>query len=304
VQESFGLLLACGYLMGVGVAFWQQLRFAAIESAGDPRLYPSALSMMMMGGLVSAFLGPEVGAQGRDLFAQPFAGSFALMAGVLVCGLVMFQFFKEPARIVHADRHTARPMRTIVKTPRFIIAAFTAAIGFGVMSFVMTATPINMRELCGIELADTKRVIQGHIVAMFAPSLVSGWLISRFGHGRMIAAGAAMFGVVVIIGLAGQELMHFWGSLVLLGVGWNLLFVGGTSLLPLCHTPAEQFKAQAANDLVVFGSQAIAGLSAGWFLFSFGWNTMMFACVPFILAAFALVAWNARLDRAARVAAA
>jgi MFS family permease len=299
VQESFGLLLACGYLMGVGVAFWQQLRFAAIESAGDPRLYPSALSMMMMGGLVSAFLGPEVGAQGRDLFAQPFAGSFALLAGVLACGLIVFQFFKEPARIVHADQHTARPMRAIVRTPRFIIAAFTAAIGFGVMSFVMTATPCNMRELCGIELADTKRVIQGHIVAMFAPSLVSGWLITRFGHGRMIATGAALFGVVVIIGLAGQELMHFWGSLVLLGVGWNLLFVGGTSLLPRCHTPAEQFKAQAANDLVVFGSQAIAGLSAGWFLFSFGWNTMMFACVPFILAAFALVAWNARLDRRA-----
>jgi MFS family permease len=300
VQESFGLLLACGWFMGVGVAFWQQLRFAAIESAGDPRLYPSALSMMMMGGLVSAFLGPEVGAQGRDLFAQPFAGSFALMAGALVCGLVMFQFFKEPARIVHTDQHKARPMRAIVKTPRFIIAAFTAAIGFGVMSFVMTATPINMRELCGIELVDTKRVIQGHIVAMFAPSLVSGWLISRFGHGRMIAAGAAMFGVVVVIGLAGQELMHFWGSLVLLGVGWNLLFVGGTSLLPLCHTPAEQFKAQTANELVVFGSQAIAGLSAGWFLFTFGWSAMMFACVPFILAAFALVAWNARLDRAAR----
>ena len=115
----------------------------------------------------------------------------------------------------------------------------------------------------------------------------------------MIAAGAAMFGVVVVVGLAGQELMHFWGSLLLLGVGWNLLFVGGTALLPSSHTPAEQFKAQAANDIVVFGSQAIAGLSAGWFLFSFGWNAMMFACVPFILGAFALVVWKTRLDRAA-----
>lgn len=302
VQESFGLLLACGYLMGVGVAFWQQLRFAALESVGDPRLYPAALSAMMMGGLVSAFLGPEVGAQGRDLFAQPFAGSFALTAGVLVCGLIVFQFFKQPARIVHADHHKARRMREIVRTPRFIVAAGIAAIGFGVMSFVMTATPINMRELCGIDLADTKRVIQGHIVAMFAPSLVSGWLITRFGHSRMIAVGAALFGVVVIIGLGGQHLVHFWGCLLLLGVGWNLLFVGGTSLLPAAYEPAEQFKAQAANDLVVFGSQAVASLSAGWFLFTFGWHTMMFVCMPFILGAFALVVWKSRLDRADRAA--
>jgi len=302
VQGSFGLLLACGYLMGVGVAFWQQLRFAAIESVGDPRLYASALSAMMMGGLASAFLGPEVGAQGRDLFTQPFAGSFVLLAGVLVCGLIVFQFFKQPPRIVHADQHTARPMRAIVKTPRFIIAALTATIGFGVMSFVMTATPINMREMCGIDLVDTKRVIQGHIVAMFAPSLVSGWLINRFGINRMLAVGTALFGVVVIIGLGGQQLMHFWGSLLLLGVGWNLLFVGGTALLPSAYAPAEQFRAQAANDLIVFGSQAVASISAGWFLFSFGWNAMMFTCVPFILGAFILVGWKSRLDRADRAA--
>ena len=300
VQESFGLLLVCGFLMGVGVAFWQQLRFAALESVRDPSLSPSAVSAMMMGGLVSAFLGPEVGAQGRDLFAQPFAGSFLLLAGLLTCGLVVFQFFRGPPRVVSAYAHTARPVAVIVRTPRFIIAAFTAAIGFGVMSFVMTATPINMQELCGIGLADTKRVIQGHIVAMFAPSLVSGWLINRFGYNRMIATGAAMFGVVVVIGLLGQQLAHFWGSLLLLGVGWNLLFVGGTSLLPFSYEPAEKFRAQAANDVVVFGTQAVAGLSAGWFLFSFGWNAMMLACIPAILAAFGLVAWKGRLDRAPR----
>jgi MFS family permease len=144
---------------------------------------------------------------------------------------------------------------------------------------------------------DTKRVIQGHIVAMFAPSFASGWLINRFGLGRMIGVGAVLFVAVVLIGLGGVQLMHFWGSLLLLGVGWNLLFVGGTALLPASYTPAEKFKAQAANDFVVFGSQAIASLSAGWFLFSFGWNVMLYACLPFILVAFGLVWWKSRLDR-------
>ncbi|HUG13337.1 MAG TPA: MFS transporter [Opitutaceae bacterium] len=299
-RESFGLLLLCGFLFGVGTAFWQQLRFAALDSVADPLLYPAALSLLMTGGLVSAFLGPEVGALGRDLLAQPYAGSFVLLAGVLVCGLVVFQFFREPVRTVQTDQSPASPMSEIVRRPGFIIAALAAAIGFGVMSFVMTATPINMKELCGISLADTKRVIQGHIVAMFAPSLISGWLIARFGITRMMFVGAVLYCVVVVIGLRGQHLVHFWGSLLLLGVGWNLLFVGGTALLPSTHTPSEKFKAQAANDLIVFGSQAVAGLSAGWFLFSFGWNAMMFACVPFILAAFGLVAWKARLDRAVR----
>lgn len=296
-EGSFGLLLLCGYLMGVGVAFWQQLRFAALECVDDPGRYASVLALMMMGGLVSAFLGPEVGARGRDLLASPFAGSFALIAGVLTCGLIVFQFFREPARVVSIAHEVARPLRDIVRTPRFVIAAFTAAIGFGVMSFVMTATPINMQELCGIELADTKRVIQGHIVAMFAPSFVSGWLMTRFGVNRMIGVGAGLFGIVVLIGLGGADLLHFWGGLLLLGVGWNLLFVGGTALLPASYTPAEKFRAQAANDLIVFGSQAVASLSAGWFLFSFGWNAMMIACLPFIVAAFALVIWQRRLTR-------
>lgn len=298
-RESFVLLLLSGYFMGVGVAFWQQLRFAALESVGDPRRYASAMALMMMGGLVSAFLGPEIGARGSDLFTQPFAGSFLLLAGLLSCGLLVFQFFRDPPSFVQAERHAARPLSAIVQSPRFVIAAFLVAIGFGVMSFVMTATPINMYEICGFALADTKRVIQGHIVAMFAPSLISGWLINRFGLNRMLGVGAALFSAVVIIGLAGMHLVHFWGSLLLLGIGWNLLFVGGTALLPASYNPAERFKAQAANDLIVFGSQAVASLSAGWFLFSFGWTVMLYACVPFIVGAFALIFWQSRLDRAA-----
>lgn len=298
VHGSFGLLLLSGYAMGVGVAFWQQLRFAALESVNDPRRYAPALALMMTGGLLSAFLGPEVGARGRDLLGAPFAGSFVLLAGVLVCALLVFQFFREPPQATVAKPGPVRPWPAIVRTPRFLIAALLSGIGFGVMSFVMTATPINMQELCGFDLASTTRVLQGHIVAMFAPSLVSGWLMTRFGINRMLVVGAAMFAVVVVIGWSGRHLMHFWGSLLLLGVGWNFLFVGGTALLPSSHTPAEKFRAQAANDLLVFGSQAVASLCAGWFLFSFGWNAMLAACVPFIIGAFLLVLWQSRLDRA------
>ncbi|MBP6506000.1 MAG: MFS transporter [Opitutaceae bacterium] len=298
MHESFLLLLVCGYGMGIGIAFWQQMRFAALESVDDPQRYGSVLTVIMTGGLASAFFGPELGALGRDLLPQPFAGSFILVAGLLVIGLIIFQFFREPPRRITTDSEPARSLSSLVRTPRFLIASLAAASGFGVMSFIMTATPINMNELCGIGLDDTKHVIQSHIVAMFAPSLVSGWLIGRFGISRLLAIGAALFATVVFIGLRGQHLVHFWGSLVLLGIGWNFLFVGGTALLPTAYRPAERFKAQAINDVVVFGTQAIASLSAGWFLFSYGWNIMLYSCVPILLGAFGLSIWLRKLERA------
>ncbi|MCC5023760.1 MAG: MFS transporter [Candidatus Synoicihabitans palmerolidicus] len=237
---------------------------------------------------------PRSEAYGRDLLSQDYAGSFLLVAGLLLFGLITFQFFREPPRMISNAVSDVRPLATIVRSPHFIIASLTAAIGFGVMSFIMTATPINMHEICGIGLIDTKRVIQAHILAMFSPSLISGWLMNRFGISRMIAVGTGIFGAVLCIGLLGRELIHFWGSLVLLGIGWNLLFVGGTALLPACYAPSERYKVQATNDLVVFGSQAIASLSAGWFLFSFGWNVLLLSCIPFIL--IALARWQHRVD--------
>lgn len=298
VRESFELLLISGYGLGVGTAFWQQLRFAALETVGDASRYPSVLALMMTGGLVSAVLGPEIGARGEGLLAQPFAGSFLLLAAMFGCALLVFSSYREPPRVSVVDAEGARPVSVIVRSPRFLVAALIAAIGFGVMSFVMTATPIAMQDMCGFDLTSTKHVIQGHIIAMFAPSFASGWLMTRFGLNRMLGVGAALFAAVVAIGLVGRELVHFWGGLLVLGLGWNLLFVGGTALLPASHRPAEKFRAQAANDLIVFGAQALAGLLAGWFLFSFGWNMLLATCVPFILAAFGLVYWQHRLDGA------
>lgn len=298
VQESFTLLVATGYSMGVAVAFWQQFRFAALESLPDPSLNGPALSVMMGGGLIAAFLGPEIGVRGQALFPTlpEFSGCFVLLAGLIGIAVIVFQFTEQPPIAKdHADQ-PGRPLLEIVKRPQFFIPSLCAAIGFGVMSFVMTATPLTMHEVCGFGLNDTKKVIQSHIVAMFLPSLLGGHLMQRFGVGRIMMVGAILYAVVVSIGLLGQELFHFWGSLILLGVGWNFLFMGGTALIPLSYEPNERFKAQAVNDLVVFGTQAIASLSSGWFVFTFGWNGLLLTCLPLLSAALVLAFWQARLE--------
>jgi MFS family permease len=301
VQGSFPLLIATGACMGVAVAFWQQFRFAALETIDDPALYGPALSVMMGGGLLSAFLGPEIGARGTTLFTSlpEYAGSFILLGGLVLLSLALFQFYREVPVKTDLATGPARPLRVIITQPGFFIPSLCAAIGFGVMSFVMTATPLTMHEICGFELGDTKRVLQSHIIAMFLPSVFSGTLMQRFGIGRVMAVGAGLYAGVVGVALLGQHLMHFWGSLVLLGVGWNFLFMGGTALLPKAYSATERFKAQAVNDFVVFGTQAVASLSSGWFVFTFGWNGLMFACLPLLGAALGLSLWQARRETAA-----
>lgn len=298
-RAEFGWLLCSSYLLGVSTAFGQQFRFAALESVKDPQQYGPAISAFMTGGLIAAVVGPEIGARGRDLVASPygFAGSFVLMSGAIVLAASVFSFFKEPKVEVAKDEEAARPAREIARSPLFWLAAMTAAISYGVMSFVMTATPITMYEVCGFTLQETKQVIQSHILAMYLPSLFSGWLMKRMGAGRLMAAGAVGYGVVLVVGLQGQALMHFWLSLIVLGVGWNFLFASGTALLPRSYRPSERFKAQAMNDLTVFGSQAVASLSAGWFLFSYGWTTLLWSCVPFIVGAGVLAFWQRRLEK-------
>ncbi|WP_309017859.1 MFS transporter [Pelagicoccus sp. SDUM812003] len=290
-EAVFPLLLAASLCMGAAVAFGQQFRFAALESVSDPSNYGPAISAFMTGGLVAAVLGPEIGAFGRDLIESPhgFAGSFAVQGGVILAAVLLYSLYHETPQSASLSEPRGRPMKEIVRSPAFMVAAGTAAVSYIVMSFIMTATPINMYELCGFTLTDTKRVIQSHILAMFLPSLFSGWLMKRYGARKLMIAGVVAYAVVVVVGTQGQRLVHFWAALVVLGVGWNFLFASGTALLPLSYQPSERFRAQAANDLCVFGSQAVASLSAGWFLFSFGWSAMLFSCAPLLLVAGVLI---------------
>lgn len=286
-NSSFELLLISCFVMGVSTAFGQQFRFAVLESVSSAKDFGPALSVFMTGGLIAAFLGPEVGAWGRDLIPSEhgFAGSFLLTGGLVVLAALVFTLFQEPEFKAESIEGIDRPLAAILRSRSFLLAALTAALSYVMMSFIMTATPITMREVCGFGLVDTKRVIQGHILAMFMPSIFVGWVLKRFGPSWLMFAGVFAYLAVLFIGLSGQGLPHFWGALLLLGVGWNFLFTSGTALLPAAHSPRERFKAQAANDFTVFGCQALASLSAGWFLFSFGWKVLLLSCIPVVAGA-------------------
>lgn len=298
-SASFNCLLAGAFFLGTSLAFAQQYRFAALESLKDEKDFGLALSVMMTGGILSAFVGPEVGVVGKNwIFPErDFFGSFVLLAFIIVLGAGVFSFFENKAVVEDVRHREVRPLLSIVKNPFFIVSIIASAVSYGVMSLVMTATPISMYELCGYELSDTKFVIQSHIVAMFLPSLLGGLLMRYLGVGRLMFIGALLYGAMMLVALSGREIMHFWWSLLALGVGWNFLFVSGTALLPRSYRSEERFKVQAANDMFVFGIQAIGSLSAGWLLYKFGWDTLVWACCLPIVVSMVASVWLLRHEK-------
>lgn len=287
---SFSLLLLGAVFLGVGVAFIQQFRFAAIESLHSSKDIPSALSWLLLSGAVAAVIGPEMAVRGRHLFGngETYVGSFLLLAFINVLALAVFSLFKNPAVPKVEAQKEQRPLFEIIRQPVFLMAVFAAGVGFAVMSFLMTSTPVTMHHFHGYTVEDAKWVIQSHMLAMFLPSLITGKLIERVGVGVVIFSGALLFALVLLIAAQGHELMHFWWALVLLGIGWNFLFIGGTTLLPQSYSYSERFKVQAVNDFSVFSMQALAALSAGWVLFRYGWETQLMICVPLVAIAFFL----------------
>lgn len=290
---QFTLLLLGSGLLGSANAFAQQIRFAAIDSVSKESQIGTSLSVIMLASLVAAFLGPEAAVFGKDLINSPhgFAGSFLLLAGLIIIAMMALYFYTDSAKKVQLHQGETRSLPVIMKQPIFIVAVLSATIGYGLMSFIMTATPISMHEMQQHSLNDTKWVIQSHIIAMFLPSLFSALLIRYFGIAKLIMAGVFAYALVVIIALQGHELLHYWFSLVLLGLGWNFLFLGGTTLLPRSYNTNEKFKVQAANDFIIFGIQAIASLSAGALLYLQGWTNLVWSATPFILIMFVVAIW-------------
>jgi len=280
--SSFYLFCLSLFLFGMTMACVMQFRFAAMESVSAD-LIPKAASCVLLGGIAAAYIGPEIAVLGKDLLQVPFSGSFLVLASVFLMSFFILLVFKSPDVEVEDNQSTQRSFKEIASQRIFWVAILSAAIGYAIMSFIMTATPVSMHVMDGHSLHDTKMVIQSHILAMFLPSIITGWVIDKLGVTKMMLVGLLAYIICVAIAYSGHHLGNYWVSLVLLGIGWNFLFIGGTTLLPQSYQPAERFKVQALNDFIVFGTQATAALSAGWFVFALGWETMLLLTLPIIL---------------------
>ena len=280
-QESFVLFLTAVVALGLGLAAGQQYRFAAMESVAVEAM-PTAASRVLIGGIVAAFVGPEMALRGEHLFAVPYAGSFAFLVLVSVLAILVLSFFKEPVITQSDNIEGSRKFSEILQQPVLWVAVLAGISGFTVMGLVMTATPPHMHFDNGYSLVATKWIIQSHILAMFVPSFFVPWLVRRIGEVGLIILGIAAMLMMVVIIYSRYELVNYWVSLVLLGIGWNFLFVGGTALLPRAYRESEKYRVQAFNDFTIFGIQAGSALMSGWILSTYGWQTLLLITLPII----------------------
>lgn len=267
-------------MVGTYTAFGNYYRFAAIDIAG-PEFRSKAVSYVMAGGLVAGFLGPQIAKYTKDAFLPyTYLGPYLaiILLGVVV--LVLISFVRIPKLKDVGFDESARPLSEIMKQPTFILAALSAVVGYAGMSFMMTATPLAMIG-CGLTADDSFNVISWHVVSMFGPSFFTGSLITRYGDFKIIFIGAILGMLAVAVALSGLEVSNFWVALVLLGVSWNFMFIGGTTLLTTTYRPSEAAKVQGFNDFLVFGTVATASLSAGILQQQFGWDVVAMTVLPF-----------------------
>ena len=297
---SFTGLCVAGFLLGANMAFVQQYRFAAAEFVGQADA-GRAVSTVMLGTLAAAVLAPELGDRMRMMGGWPeFTGSFVALAAVCALAALVLLALGDPPRRVVSTAQAARPLAVVARQPAFVAAVLAGVTSYAVMSFIMTATPISMHVMDGMTTGATKSVISMHLLGMFVPSLFSGWLIRLLGVRRLMLAGLASMAACVAISLwVGQHFVHYAAGLVLLGIGWNFLFVGGTTLLTTSYAPSERFRVQGLNDFVVFGTQALASLLAGPAITRLGWQAVNATSVPFLLLMVGAVAWLGARERAA-----
>ncbi len=280
----FELLCLASILLGMSGAINAQYRFAAMESVA-PELAASAASKILLGGLIAAIVGPDLALYMNGLFEVNYVGAFLAMSVLAITGLVFISGY-QPVEVKdnqQVQTLNIRKRREVLANPLIWVAILGAAVAFAMMSFIMTATPLHMHHHEHYSLADTKWVIQSHIMAMYLPSLVSGWLFAKFGIRNMMLAGLFIYALTLVMGFYSEVFSHYWLTLVLLGIGWNFLFVGATALLPKCYNEGEGFKVQGINDTLVFGVQASVTLGAGWVLAVLGWQSLLLSCIPLLI---------------------
>jgi len=299
--QSFWMLCFGTLVYGVYNAYGQYYRFAAADAA-SASFRSTAISLVLAGGLIGGVLGPTTSRLTVDLFEQKFVGAYLALIGFALITMLVLRFVRIPTPTAAEQSASGRPLMVIAAQPKFFVAVLAGAIGYGVMNFLMTSTPIAMRG-CGHPYGDAAFVISSHVVAMFAPSFVTGALIRRFGVLPIMFVGAVLNVGSIAIALSGVSVPQFWGSLVLLGVGWNFLFIGATTLLTDTYRPEERAKAQGANDFAIFFMMTISSLTSGMIVTTSGWEKVNYAAAPMIAVIAIAVAWLGLRQRAARAAA-
>ncbi|MCA1262509.1 MFS transporter, partial [Nitratireductor aquimarinus] len=303
-QSSFWLFALGLMLVGVGNAFLQQYRFAAADNA-PADFKPRAISWVLGGGVFAAIIGPQTVIYTRDLFAPiMFAGAFAALIGLGLLGTVILSFLRLPKEAPSAtldDHEPARPLAQILSQPRFLVSLFCGVASYALMSFVMTGAPLAMVG-CGFTPDEATLGISWHVMAMFAPSFITGRLIARFGKETIVATGLVTLIGCAIVALSGIELWQFWTALILLGIGWNFGFIGATAMVAECYRSSEKSSVQGVHDFILFSTTAFASLMSGQIYNAFGWNMLAWIVIPVAatcLVALGILAMSKRTKQAA-----
>jgi predicted MFS family arabinose efflux permease len=304
LSASFTLLCAGTFVIGLYNAFAQYMRFAAadVADAYAPQLKEKAIAWVLAGGLAGGIIGPELSKLTRELLPTAFAGTYIALSAVALIACFVVSGLSIP-QMKTAAAGAARPLREIVRQPTYFVAVLVGAISYGAMNLLMTATPLAMK-VCGFGYPDAADVIKWHVIAMFAPGFFTGGWVKRWGAPRVMLAGCALLFVTIAVAHAGLTYWHFWSALVLLGLGWNLMFTGATTLLTTTYRPAEKAKAQGVNDLVVFLTMISSSAASGALLSSTGWLDLNLFSLPAVLLASGAVVYLLLRQPAPRPAAA
>ena len=283
--ENFFIFCVACFILGTGMAFIHQYRFAAAESV-EKDMAPRAISILLLAGIVSAFIGISLANYTKDFVSDHlYVGSYLMLASLTLAPAFFLSFYKDKNESsTNLDKkNITRSYFEFVIEPRFLQALTSATLAYVVMAFLMTATPISMHIIHNLSLEKTGLVIQFHVLSMFLPSLFTGNLIKKFGYSKMIYIGVIFYILTIVLSLFEPTFLNYLLALIFLGIGWNFLFVSGTSLLVTTYKPEEKFKAQGFNDLDVFSSTAVSSLSAGILISLTSWKTVNLLCIPFLV---------------------
>jgi MFS family permease len=295
-QQNFYLFCFATFLLGIGIGFGTLYRFAAIEVC-DENARHRAISISMAGGVLAAVLGPNLAIMSQQWSADGlYIGAFASLIGLNILALLILQTIQFSKVSFNSQAPKADPLGVIVKAPNFIGAVFAAMVAYAVMNILMTATPLAMIG-CGFDFKKAAGVIEWHVLGMFVPAFFTGSLIERFGSRMMILAGGILFVVCIAINIHGESIWHFRAALVVLGVGWNFMFIAATGLFSQSYQSQNKAKAQAFNEFIVFGCVTITAMLSGWLESTAGWQNLNIYVLPFVLAVILLFAFSARKSR-------